>query len=506
MKKYIIYSLMLIAGAVSSCKKNFFDLTNPNQPTSASAALVLPSALSTSAAIVNGGYTVYGYWMGYLAPAAGYAPSQPLITYNFTSNDYQVWTGYYLNLANYDYILKQTAGDKTQVYFNAIAQIMTAYGFEGLVDNYNNVPYTKAFQGSANLLPTYDKGPDIYADLIKRIDAAIAAINAADTKVAVNPTSADIVFAGDMTKWKQFANTLKLRLILRQSNTSNFGAISAGIATTAAEGYLTADAGANPGFQNIDGKQSPFWNVYGYSQAGSTKSPATTGGAYAIGLFKSNNDPRGPVFYQPVNGDIIGNQFGAAVPVTASNFGKNTISGSSFISGSGLLKSPYMDAVLFSAAESYFLQAEAKFRNLGSGTATAETLYNSGIKASFETAYISYTGTTKATNNSAADADATTYYSQQKNNVNYGASTDKLQAIIYQKYLALTGYNMLEAYNEYRRTGFPNPPASVASGALGGGKLPTRIFYPITEYQQNATNVGAEGTINQFTSKIFWAK
>lgn len=507
MKKYIIYSLMLIAGAVSSCKKNFFDLTNPNQPTSASAALVLPSALSTSAAIINSNYTIYGYWMGYLSPAAGYAPSQSTLTYNFTTGDYQVWTGYYLNLANYDYILKQTAGDKTQVYFNSIAQIMTAYGFEGLVDNYNNVPYTKAFQGSANLLPTYDKGPDIYADLIKRLDGAIAAINAADTKVAVSPTSADIVFGGDMTQWKKFANTLKLRLILRQSNTSNFATISGGIAATAAEGYLTTDAAANPGYQNIDGKQSPFWNNYGYSQAGSTKNASVTGGAYAINLFKSNSDPRGPIFYQPINGDIIGNVFGAAVPVTASNFGNNTISGGSFVKGSGLLKSPYMDAMLFSAAESYFLQAEAKFRNLGiSGSATAETLYNSGIKASFETAYISYTGTNKVINNTAADNDATTYYSQQKNNVNYAASTDKLQAIIYQKYFALTGYNMLEAYNEYRRTGFPNPPASVASGALGGGKLPSRIFYPDTEYSQNSANVSAEGTINQFTSKIFWAK
>jgi hypothetical protein len=506
MKKYIIYSLMLIAGAVSSCKKNFFDLTNPNQPTSASATLVLPGALSTSAALINGSYTVYGYWMGYLSPAAGYAPSQTLLTYNFTTSDYQVWTGYYLNLANYDYILKQTAGDKTQVYFNSIAQIMTAYGFEGLVDNYNNVPYTKAFQGSANLLPTYDKGPDIYADLIKRVDAAIVAINGADTKVAVSPSSADIVFGGDMTKWKQFANTLKLRLILRQSNTSNFSTISAGITATAAEGYLTTDAGANPGFQNIDGKQSPFWNVYGYSQAGSTKSPATTGGAYAIGLFKTNNDPRGPLFYQPINGDIVGNVFGAPVPVTASNFGNNTISGGNFVSGKGLLKSPYMDAVLFSAAESYFLQAEAKFRNLGAGTASAEELYNSGIKASFESAYIAYSGTNKSTNNTAADADAITYYSQAKNNINYAASTNKLQAIIIQKYYALTGYNMLEAYNEYRRTGFPNPPASVASGAIGDGKLPSRIFYPNSEYQQNAANVGAEGTINQFTSKIFWAK
>jgi hypothetical protein len=505
MKKYIIYTLVLFAAAFSSCKKNFLDLPNPNQPTAASAALVLPSALSTSAAIVNSGYTVYGYWMGYLAPAAGYAPSQSLLTYNFTTSDYQNWTAYYLNLSNYDYILQKTAGDKTQVYFNAIAQIMTAYNYQGLVDNYNNVPYTDAFKGSGNLLPKYDKGSDIYADLIKKLDGAISAIKGADDNVAVNPTSADIVFGGDMDKWKQFANTLKLRLILRQSNLSNFSTIAAGIAATAGEGYLTTDAAANPGYQNIDGKQSPFWNNYGYSQAGSTKNASVTAGAYAVNLLKNNADPRATLFYQPNStGDVVGNQFGVAVPVTASNFGNTTITGGSFAKGTGLLKSPYMDASLLSASESYFLQAEAAQRGLLTG-ADAKTLYNKGITASFQTAYISYTGTSKSVT-AGADAAATTYYSQPKANINWDASPDKIQAIITQKYIALDGYNMLEAYNEYRRTGFPNVPASVANGALGGGKLPNRIFYPNTEYSTNAANVGNEGTINQFSSKIFWAK
>jgi hypothetical protein len=507
MKKYIIYSLVLFASAFSSCKKNFLDLPNPNQPTAASAALVLPSALSTSAAIVNASYTTYGFWMGYLAPAAGYAPSQSLLTYNFTTSDYQVWTSYYLNLSNYDYVIKQTNGNASQVYYNAIAQIMTAYNFQGLVDNYNDVPYTKAFQGSANLLPTYDKGPAIYADLIKRLDAAIAAIKGADDKVAVNPTSADIVFAGDMDKWKKFANTLKLRLILRQSNLPNFSAIAADIATTAAEGYLTVDAAANPGYQNIDGKQSPFWAAYGYSQAGSTNNAPTTAGTFGVNSFKNNADPRGPLFYQPnKDGDIVGNLFGVAVPVTASNFGNTTLSGGSFAKGTGLLKSPYMDANLLSASESYFLQSEAALKGLiSTANGDAEALYKSGITASFETAYISYTGTNKIVA-PGADSAAVKYYKQSKANINWEASSDKLQAIITQKYLALTGYNMLEAYNEYRRTGFPNVPASVANGALGGGKLPSRIFYPNSEYAQNAANVGAEGTINQFTSKIFWAK
>jgi hypothetical protein len=78
--------------------------------------------------------------------------------------------------------------------YQAIAKIMKAYDFEQLVDVYNDVPYTQAFNASVYLFPKYDKGQDIYDDLAKQLVAAIGIINA-NAGATVTPAS-DIIFAG----------------------------------------------------------------------------------------------------------------------------------------------------------------------------------------------------------------------------------------------------------------------------------------------------------------------
>jgi len=498
MKKYIAYSLILLTATFSSCKKSFLDQTvNPNQPTVATPALVLTGALTTTARNINTGFTLEGYLMGYWSPAAGYAPSNSLPTYNYTTADYQVFTPYYLNLANYDYIIKQASADKSQVYYVAIAQIMEAYNFQILVDNYNNVPYSDAFQGAKGLTPKYDKGTDIYKSLIAKVDAAIASINGADASVAVTPkASEDVMFKGDMTKWKKFANTLKLRLVMRQvPNVIDAAAAKTLMANNLSEGFLGAgeDATVNPGYTNIDSKQSPFWERYGANQAGSNAAPNITAGDFAVKFLNNNNDPRATAFYQPLsNGSVVGNVFGTLVPVTASNIGRVDLYGSNASNNIGLLKNPSMNAMVLSAAEALFLQAEGVQRGIITSSLSAQALYEAGITASFV-----YAGLTAA--------QATTYYQQATTNVGWNSSTDKIQAIIIQKWVSLNGYGNLEAYNEYRRTGFPNPPVSIYTGVTTK-VIPSRILYPSSEYSQNAVNVQAQGSINQFTSKIFWAK
>lgn len=504
MKKYIAYSLILLTATFSSCKKSFLDQTvNPNQPTVATPALVLTGALTTSARNINTNFTLEGYLMGYWSPAAGYAPSSSLLTYNYTTADYQVFTPYYLNLANYDYIIKQASADKSQVYYVSIAQIMEAYNFQILVDNYNNVPYTDAFQGAKGLTPKYDKGADIYKSLIAKVDAAIAAINGADAAVAVKPKSAeDVMFKGDMTKWKKFANTLKLRLVLRQvPNVIDASAAKTLMANTLGEGFLgkAEDAVVNPGYSNIDSKQSPFWERYGANQAGSNAAPSITAGAFAVKFLNDNNDPRATAYYQPLaNGTVVGNVFGTLVPVTASNIGRVDLFGSNASNNIGLLKNPSMNAVVLSAAESLFLQSEAVVRGVITSASSAQTLYQNGVISSFLYAGLTEDQANTYLNNGTAST---------TKNINWPANgtEDQIQTIIVQKWVSLNGYGNLEAYNEYRRTGYPNPPVSIYTGVTTK-VIPSRILYPSSEYSQNAVNVEAQGSINQFTSKIFWAK
>ncbi len=502
MKNYKLILTIAFAITISSCKKNYISSqqNNPNLPSGAAASpqLILPGALKITAENINNLYPTYGIWMGYWAPSGNYSPSAGLVTYSFTTGDYQSFTQWYNNLSNYDAIQKLAAADASLVNYQAIAMIMKAYGFQALVDNYNDVPYKQAFQGLTALTPVYDKGSDIYDDLLVQLDAAIGLINKNTT--AASPGSADIMFKGDMIKWKKLANTLKLRIAIRQyaNVTAKDAALKTNIAATAGEGYLSSDANGanlvqgavNPGYLNSDaynGQESPFWLKYGFNQNGVPTGSA--GNAYyrannfAVNLLKANNDPRLNAFYLPISGAVIGNNYGN--PNGISNVSVSAI-------GTGLLKSATMDAIVFPASEALFLQSEA----LVDGFAIPgdpQDLYKRGITASFVALGLT-------------PAQAITYYSQDKVNVSWGSSTDKIQAIINQKYFAIMGYGNLEAYNEYRRTGFPlNIPVSVYPSSTVT-KIPSRIFYPTAEYQQNAANVPAASTIDKFNSKIFWAK
>lgn len=529
MKKYIsIISIALITG-FSSCKKNYLDLSvNPNTPSVAAPGLLLSGALKTTAGIVNGGlnnnanvagtvnfgfYTQYANWVGYLSQSTSYQPFVNLEQYAFTSSDYDVWTRLYSNLANYKAIIDANAGPN----YTAMAKIMTVYNYEQLVDNYNNVPYSQALQGSSNLNPTYDNGSAIYDDLMKQLDAAIALIQGAPT-AAVNPGSADIMFNGNMTNWKKFANTLKLRLAIRQSNLSaKQAALKTAVSATASLGYLdtTNPALVNPGYTNIDafgGQQSPLWINYGTTQGGSaqTNNAEYQANSFAATFFGSNNDPRLVQVYTNIpaalnatsaqNGTvnvqsgqaIVATPFGGSQPPTALiNGTRVALSVSKF--GLGILKSATMPAVIMSAAESLFLQSEGVAEGLVTGNAA--TFYNAGIAASFADDLVP----------NAASA-AAAYYSQAA--ITYpaaGSLEQQKQAIITQKWAALVGYGAFEAFNELRRTGYPNVPTSIYPGANAPSQV-ARIFYPFVEFQTNANNVAAQGTIDKFTSKIFWAK
>jgi len=492
MKKYlsIIFATLAIAG--SSCKKDYLELsTNPNQPVTTTPQLALTGALKTTADITNGGgFVMYANWMGYLSWSTGFQANVALESYQITSATYDVWTPLYLNISNYNALKAST----TQPYYQAIAEIMTVFDYEALVDNYNNVPYTEALQGTKNLNPKYDKGSAIYDDLLKRIDAAIASIQN-NQKAAVPPASPgkeDIMYQGDMTKWLKFANTIKLRIALRQSNvTAKTAALKAAVAATQSIGYIDASSAAkvNPGYLNSDatgGQQSPLWRNYGTTQNGGSQANKNQYQANTYGATKltQNSDVRGFAVYLPTStGTISSTKFGETQPpaVAPSKV------------GTGLLQSPTMNAVIMSASEALFLQAEGvKSGYITTSGLSVTTLYNAGISAS----YADLALTTDQANTYIA---ANPYPAA-------GSDAAQEQAIINEKWKALAIYGALEAFNEYRRTGYPNDiPLSIYPGANPPNQV-TRIPYPSVEYQTNAANVAGEGTISVFTSKIFWAK
>ena len=144
-----------------------------------------------------------------------------------------------------------------------------------------------------------------------------------------------------------------------------------------------------------------------------------------------------------------------------------------------------------SAAESFFLLAEAKERYGSAVTlsGTSQSYYEQGVKESFR-----LTGTTTVYPNA-----ATTLLTSKIDLADWTVSTDKLKTIWMQKWLAMVNFQGLEAWTEFRRTNFPNTPASAIAPA--GQKLPVRLYYPSTEFGSNP-NVPAN--IDVFNTRLFW--
>lgn len=468
---------------ISSCSDGFFDVNaDQNKPTYSTPELTLPVAQKFSADLLEGGYTsmntLGNLWSYSWAAAGDYAYFEEETKYLVTSAlRRETFENAYINpLANYDYVESFT--DPKYDNYRAIAKIMKAYHFQYLVDAYGDVPYSEAFQRGGNTTPIYDNAKTIYDDLLVQLTAAQVLIaNANATTLAVG--SKDIMCGGNMAKWSKFANSLKLRILLRQSskpgNTINAATLTANI--NASVGFLGAGETVfcNPGYLNlVVGKQNPFYNAFKTDDAGNAaaNSGATRATPWALGLL-NNTDPRKPLMWNKVGATYVGidqNGIGGTPGTSLSSI------------GSGILKASTMPAIIMQSAESLFLQAEAAERFGVFGSATA--LYNQAVQENFDQ----------------LGAGSSAALTAAGGLLDYAASG--LTGIYDQKFIALMSTNGFENWVEYRRTGFPAsmPVAPGASSAV----LPVRLLYPASEYSSNGNNVPAQTSSSAFTNKVFW--
>jgi len=487
MKKLSIF-IIVAALIVSGCSKSFYDVnTNPNTSTSASVELVLSTALKITGARQINNMTFASQWCGYWAPSGSYAiSSSDLSSYRETTDfaeGFGLWTNAYDNLEDYNYIEKSATANN-QYFYIAAAKTMKAYQFQQLVDNFNNVPYTEALAGVANITPKYDKGQAIYEALSTDLGAAVTLFQRAD---AIGSSTQDILFAGDRNKWAKFANTLRLRILIRQSQMSGRAAyiqteINKIVANTS--GFLTTDAAVNPGYSNSSGKQNPFYGS-AYSVAGIFTQDFWRANAYTVAFCNGNGDPRLGRLYAP----ITGGSYVGCVPGASGN----PVGSLSSTWGPGVLVSVSQPAVIMGAAESYLLQAEAALRGW-LPSVNANTAFNSGVTANFAFLGLS------------AGA-ASTYTSQNNTQTNYSVcATDaqRLACIIRQKWMAFHDVTPYEAWCDYRRTGYPADMLLSVNPGRDANNIPVRMLYPTIEYTTNAANATAEGTIDHHTTKVFW--
>lgn len=412
-----------------------------------------------------------------------------LITSSFYG---KAWDWTYRNVANFQKITEYASADYDN--HKGIAKILKSFYMQYMVDLYGDVPYSQAFKGQANLYPTYDDDKEVYKGLINEINEGIALIEGADAN-DVSVGTEDAMLNGNMDEWIRFANTVKLRILVRESEVTDADVVAfrnQELAALAGAEFITRDITINPGYRAASATtQNPFYGAYGYNVAGAATSNRNfvVASAHAANQLNLTNDPRRGRLFTLVSGNVVGIAQGEeaqSAPDNPSLLGPAIIPVP--VSGNASVGSS-MNGYVMTLSEAKFVMAEATLRFPGQFTGyDAETLFNEGIQSSFTrlgaTGYAAYMASIAATPG-----------------FGWGATTDKIEAIMTQKWIALMNVHAVESWIDYTRTGFPVTPLPLTNAGVG---RPKRLMYPASEYVGNSANVPAQTSATVFATGPFW--
>ncbi len=477
--KYILKSLILIAiFSMVACDKSLEEINiDPNNSPSANESQVLSSILGNMGYLVDTDLNSASFlWAQYYTWGIGVSIGNQE-RFVAQPDDYNnVWSrAYAVCLTDVKFLTKS---DKAS--YKGVGMLLESYIYQSLVDHFGNVPYSEAVSGEisegAILAPKYDDAATIYGSMISRVDEGMAVLENATSEIG----SDDFVYGGNLSSWKKFGNSLKLRLLMRLSEVSpNGDAVKALIANGS---FISSPSDvAKVGFSDISGAQNPMfarfeWGVGDFYFA----SNAT------VNVLNDLNDPRVNSFYSKATTGTFKDQIRGINQGTIDDE-PFTAPASDYSGSSPYAYGPANSVVLMSDYEVWFLRAEAAARY---GTADNDaTAFANAISANFTNIGLAGAGDYTAT-------------------LNYGGSLDeKLNKIGVQKWISLNGTQEDEGWIETRRfdrpgnrifTGgiFQNPPLSV----IPAGQFPSAWLYPASERSLNP-NAPAQRSI---TDKIFW--
>jgi hypothetical protein len=482
MKKLFIYKSLVFVMLVfftTSCEK-FLDVNDdPNNPSSATVELVFPAAAGSAAYVIGGWYQILGgLWSQHWTQSTGAQQYRDFDKYDIQTthlDDRQYGELYAGALNDLKYVKTTAEADENWTYY-LMASVMQAYVFQVLVDLYEKVPFTDALKGAdddAILLPKFDEGKTVYTGCISILDEALS--KDLTLSSAKTPGADDIIFQGDMSMWVKFANTLKLKLYMRLIEAD----------ATWADAGLTALYATNPAFLDGDATMTAFASEQNKRNPVYETEFDRFGGVNIVAsntllLYLQNaSDPRiNGIFDLPASGS------GAHTGLDQGDFFNPGFTSAADLSQPAI--SSTEPVYFMSAAESYFLQAEAALRGYGSGD--AKSLYEMGIEASF--LKFGQTG-------------ASTLYGTGGMYEFTGTDDDKLEAIIVQKWISMANSQGLESFFEQNRTGYPDFYTISINSSWGADQFPRRLLYPDSEYQTNKANVP---TLKRVYEKMWWHK
>lgn len=474
----------------SSCTKDFKDInTNPNSPEITNTEFLMSDVVVS---------TAYAYQENAVvrrpASAARYLSLVRNSGYDLFAWGPVGWDDIYQRLA-VNKTFMETATLRGENQYIAIGKIMRAFNFGYATDLYGDIPYSEALKSKeSNLIyPAYDKQEAIYPDLLKELSEANQMLKTATQEINAK---GDVLYKGKALQWRKFANSLRLRMLLR-------------IANVYAPAYTQMQEIVNnktdfPIFESAadNADLAYLGNLAGYSWPAGPLAMIdfdylkTKVSKELVDRLIARNDPRLAVWVEPVKstaGSTVDPNKYVGVPhaidaPSAYNGGEDHVSlfSSGFFRKNGGTTNPLLKASLMTYTELCFILAEAMQKGkITLAGETAESMYYKGIKESMGAYGV------------AAAAQTANYYDQPL--VKYDGTLDQL---ITQKWLSML-FKGAEGWFDQRRTGFP----AFVTGPLAAGRgIPKRYVFPDSESAKNNANyqkaISVFGADNEYT--LMW--
>jgi len=511
MKKIFSYSLFVLLLSAVACENGLSDLNvNKTNPTSLDPSLLLNQAVINTSFPVKSLVFDVGIVQQMVTPNGGVLAGA---NFNQDSRDVTtqpLWTAYYQSVIKntHDALMRSKDNPARSNMYN-MARIYQSYVFMILTDEYGDIPYTEGGAGFSDriLLPQYDRQQDIYAKIIQELTDAAAALNPAGTI-----ENGDVLYAGDIAKWKKFAYSLLLRAGMRLGKVD------------AAKAQSTVQAAVNGGVITLNADNAYIRHDANFTQPiGATLNGSEAANFYLAKPFvdqlKNTNDPR----LQAIAIRYVGATGSSGQTVAAGStdpskqigmpIGKDngTIVAQATADG---LKSFYeysqvdrrrivkinSPVFLVTAAQTNLLLAEARFRGW-IATGSAAQYFADGIRAHMDQMAV-------YDPNSAVPAAARDNYVT----ANPLVAGKELEQINTQYWIA-SFLNGPEAFANFRRSGFPaltpNPYGQPSNPDVPNGTFIRRLTYPTSELSVNTEHVNAaierQGA-DKLSTRVWWDK
>ena len=483
MKKIFLIIIIAVTG-FASCKKGFLDVNKtPNNPLVVPPSVILPNitiatAFANSNDLNRAASVLIQHTAGVANQVQGYDVF--LLDGNFDNQwNFEIYNG---ALNNMQILIDQYSG--TSPAYSGIAKLQMAYVFSMTTDLWGDVPYSQGGKGLLFENPRFDKQEDIYqGNAALNITSLFSLVNdglndLSKASILTPNATADIVYKGDLTKWKRMGNSLLLKLAIQISNRNPVLAKSTIDAVITGNNFINSNAlDYEVPFGSNVGNRNPIFDFNNNLRTGDMMLSSRL-----LALSRSLNDTvRLSKFFTTPTGTFVAFNNGstAAAPSVATRSKYNT-----YLTGTVGGEAPIR---LITFSQINFILAESA---LVLGTAgSANTYYQAGITASMQKVGMTAT-------------EITNYFTTNPNVVTLSGTPEQMrQQIITQKYISLIG-NGIEAYNDYRRTGYPILILPLNASGDNPNVIPTRLPYTPNELSRNPN---APNPRPKTDVKVWWA-